>query len=182
MEVAEHDIRAPPTDKLDDAGVDPATKKGHGATCTTRASGDIVGIETKRGSQDSCGGTNRLGDQWGRNSAICSGCGASDGAQGGIGRSFWHSVSNGNKSENRNILSSAFYDMCQRPDAATITHPMANKEVLDIARSVKFASVASPLINNISLEMTTSNIKYYVGFVFEYYYVLYLNTTLSLNQ
>jgi hypothetical protein len=51
MEVAEHDIRAPPTDKLDDAGVDPATKKGHSATGTARASGDIVGIETKLGAK-----------------------------------------------------------------------------------------------------------------------------------
>jgi hypothetical protein len=85
--VAEHDIKAPRTDKLDDTGVDTATKKCHGATCTTRASGNIVGIETKLGSaQNSCGGTNRLGGQSGRNNAPCSGCGVSDGAQGGIGR------------------------------------------------------------------------------------------------
>jgi hypothetical protein len=86
MEVAEHDIRAPTTDQLDDAGVDTATEKGHGATGTTRASGDIIGIETKLGAQYSGGGTNGLGDQSGGHRAPGSGRGVADGAQWGIAR------------------------------------------------------------------------------------------------
>ena len=50
MEVAKHDIRTPTTDKLNDTCVDTATEEGHGATCTTGASGDVVRIEAELGS------------------------------------------------------------------------------------------------------------------------------------
>jgi hypothetical protein len=35
MKVAEHDIRAPTTNKLNNTGVNTATEQGHGATSTT---------------------------------------------------------------------------------------------------------------------------------------------------
>jgi hypothetical protein len=38
MVVAEYDIRAPTTDKLNDTGGDAATEQGHGVTGTTGAS------------------------------------------------------------------------------------------------------------------------------------------------
>jgi hypothetical protein len=55
------------------------------------------------------------------------------------GLRLWHDVSNGNNSETRNIHSFAFYDMSQRPSAATTTHPRANKEVLDLYIGMKLA-------------------------------------------
>jgi hypothetical protein len=45
MEIAEHDVRAPATNKLNYAGVDASTEERHGATSSTRACGDVFGVE-----------------------------------------------------------------------------------------------------------------------------------------
>jgi hypothetical protein len=86
MEVAKHDIGAPTANKLDDTGVDTATEQGHGATGTTRASWDVVGIETELRTQDTCGGPDAFGNQFGGNGTPFIGPGTADNAERGLAR------------------------------------------------------------------------------------------------
>ena len=57
VEVAQHNVSAPPTHKADCVCVDSCHEEGHGATRPHRARADVFWCEPHMGSNDSGGGT-----------------------------------------------------------------------------------------------------------------------------
>jgi hypothetical protein len=56
MKVAKHFIAAPPTDQVDDLGINVGTKQGHGPGGSKGTCRDISGKDTEGGAQESDGG------------------------------------------------------------------------------------------------------------------------------
>jgi hypothetical protein len=84
MEVSKHDIGAPSTDELNDARVDAAAKKCHGAPGAAEAGRDVGGKETELGPQHGRGNPDGFRDQAGAHTAPYCPSRAADGAQGGV--------------------------------------------------------------------------------------------------
>jgi hypothetical protein len=55
VKVAKHFVRAPPTDKTNDVGVDARTEEGHGTTRAKTAGRNAKGVDAKR--EEEGGGT-----------------------------------------------------------------------------------------------------------------------------
>ena len=88
MEVSKHDIGAPSTDELNDARVNAAAKKCHGASGAAGAGRDVGGQETERGAQHGRGKPDGFRDQAGTHTAPSCPGRAADGAQRGV----WGSI------------------------------------------------------------------------------------------